>query len=40
VTGLAAARGEGGGRRLPFLLAVVTAAVAVALLVARAPDLG
>jgi 4-hydroxybenzoate polyprenyltransferase len=31
---------RGGDRRTPFLLAVVTAAVAVTLLVARAPDLG
>ncbi len=34
------AAGTGTGRRRPFLLAVVTAAVAVALLVARAPQLG
>jgi 4-hydroxybenzoate polyprenyltransferase len=40
LTGAAAARGGNGGRRTPFLLAVVTAAVAVALLVARVPDLG
>jgi 4-hydroxybenzoate polyprenyltransferase len=31
---------RGGSGRLPFLLAVVTAAVAVALVVARAPQLG
>lgn len=43
VAGARGVTGERGGqarRRTPFLLAVVTAAVAVALLVARAPDLG
>ncbi|MDQ1599795.1 MAG: hypothetical protein QOD68_1269 [Actinomycetota bacterium] len=43
-TGCAAGAGATGARRepgrAPFLLAVLTAAVAVALLVARAPDLG
>jgi 4-hydroxybenzoate polyprenyltransferase len=40
LSGATGAPGGDGGRRTPFLLAVVTAAVAVALLVARAPDLG
>jgi 4-hydroxybenzoate polyprenyltransferase len=37
--GITGVRGGQSGRRTPFVLAVVTAAVAVALLVARAPDL-
>jgi hypothetical protein len=31
---------RGGSRRTPFLLAILTAALAVALLVGRAPHLG